>query len=259
MRWSCSIIGAALLASVGADAWARGRCHGKTRLRGIDVSKWQGTIRWRQVARAGVEFAFIRVSDGVDNPDPMFKANWRGARNAGITRGAYQYFRPDQDPIAQADLLLASMGPLRRGDLPPVLDVETSGGLAPGQLVARIRRWIDRVRSATGVEPILYTNARSWIELTGDHRRWRRSPLWIAHYEVACPTMPRAWRRWTFHQHSDRGEVAGIDGPVDLNRFNGGRRALQRLTIQSERRARRRHLAWRTRRDVDRRLGQLTR
>ena len=40
--------------------------------RGIDVSKWQGTINWDQVAGSGVRFAFIRVSDGARVRDMMF-------------------------------------------------------------------------------------------------------------------------------------------------------------------------------------------
>jgi lysozyme len=244
-----------LIAGLADDARARARCGGKARVRGIDVSKWQGAVDWRRVARSGVRFAFIRVSDGTDNVDPNFAANWRGARRARITRGAYQFFRPDQDPIAQADLLIKKMGPLRRGDLPPVLDLETSGGLTPRQVVARVRRWVRRVKLATGVDPIIYSNARSWIEVTGDSRRWRRSPLWVAHYEVRCPAMPRAWRRWAFHQHTDRGEVAGIDGPVDLNHFNGTRSRLSRLTIRSDRTARLHHQSWRTTRDNERRTA----
>src|SRR6266545_2185857 len=89
---------------------------------GIDVSKWQGTIDWSAVASSGVVFAFIRVNHGLDDIDEEFAASWSGARRAGVVRGAYQYFLPDEDAVAQADLFLARMGPLEPGDLPPVLD-----------------------------------------------------------------------------------------------------------------------------------------
>ena len=73
---------------------------------GIDVSYYQGNIDWAAVAGAGVEFAIIRVSDGIGFHDPKFAQNWAGAKANGIIRGAYQFFRSDDDPIAQADLLI---------------------------------------------------------------------------------------------------------------------------------------------------------
>jgi lysozyme len=63
---------------------------------GIDVSYYQGDIAWQRVYRAGVRFAFIRVSDGAAVFDSKFEANWRDARQATILRGAYQFFRPEQ-------------------------------------------------------------------------------------------------------------------------------------------------------------------
>ena len=46
-------------------------------------------------------------------------------------------------------------------------------------------------------------------------------PLWVAHYTHACPNVPAAWSTWTFWQHTDRGAVPGITGPVDLDLFAG--------------------------------------
>src|SRR3990167_6981484 len=95
---------------------------------GIDVSHWQSGINWSSVAQGGVRFAFIRVSDGATTEDSRFAANWPGARAAGVFRGPYQYFRPAQDPIDQANLLISmveSAGGLETDDLPAVLDIGT--------------------------------------------------------------------------------------------------------------------------------------
>ncbi|EFP8376496.1 glycoside hydrolase family 25 protein, partial [Shigella flexneri] len=44
-------------------------------------------------------------------------------------------------------------------------------------------------------------------------------PWWVAHYYQRRPDNDgMAWRFW---QHSDRGQVDGINGPVDFNVFNG--------------------------------------
>ena len=123
-------------------------------VKGIDVSSYQGVID-RAAARAdGVEYAFIRAGDGATFTDPQFARNWSGAQAAGVLRGAYQFFRPAQDPIAQADRMLAVIAGAP-GDLPPVIDVEDAGGLGPDVVEAAVRAWIDRVRPVLGREPTI--------------------------------------------------------------------------------------------------------
>jgi lysozyme len=232
---------------VSGDTGSRARCPGRATVRGIDVSKWQGEVNWSKVRAAGVRFAFVRVSDGTTVLDPTFARNWQAARAAGVLRGAYQYFRPEEDPVEQADLLLATMGALRAGDLPPALDLEVSGDVEPRELVRRVGRWVDRVRKATGVKPIVYTSALHWATLAGNSRRFRSHALWVAHHDVDCPITPSSWGRWTFHQHSKQAVISGIAGAVDENRFRGSLKALRRLTVRSDRSAGRLWVRWRKR------------
>jgi lysozyme len=186
---------------------------------GIDVSYYQGDIAWRRVRRAGVRFAFIRVSDGSAILDTKFEANWRGAQRAGVLRGAYQFFRPEESPIDQANLLIRILRTRGMGELPPVLDLEVTGGLPLATVAANARVWIEHVRSQLGVEPIVYTNPGMW--------QWRgagelaRQPLWLAHYTTQCPTLPPPWSRWQWWQYADDGHIDGIEGPVDLDVFAG--------------------------------------
>jgi lysozyme len=195
-------------------------------VRGIDVSYYQGNIDWNQVKGAGVEFAFIRVSDGTGFPDPRFATYWAGSRSAGILHGAYQYFRPEQDVIAQADLLLTNMGMLMHDDLPPVLDVEATGGLGPAQVAAKVKLWVDYVTPKIGRAPIIYTGYYFWRDSVGG-ANMTASPLWHAQYTTAaCPNIADPWTSWAFWQYTDTGTVAGISGGTDLDRFNGDRAAL---------------------------------
>src|SRR4051812_18132772 len=85
-------------------------CPGPDAVYGIVVSEFQGNINWAQVKAAGKAFAIIRVSDGTGHLDPFFAQNWAGAKAAGLIRGAYQFFEPGGDPVAQANLLLQHMG-----------------------------------------------------------------------------------------------------------------------------------------------------
>ncbi len=187
---------------------------------GIDVSYWQGTIDWAEVAADGVDFAFIRVSDGTGFLDPDFDYNWEGAAGVGIVRGAYQFFRPDQGGVEQAELLLDVMGPLGADDLPPVIDVEATEGFSPSEIADEIGLWIDTVEAAIGRAPIIYTSPYFWNNSV-ESDDFADYPLWIANWEVSCPNLPDPWSDWAFWQDSDDGSVSGISGVVDTDYFNG--------------------------------------
>lgn len=212
------------------------RCADGATLQGVDVSHHQGAIDWARVRTTDTRFAFIRVADGTFL-DRRFQENWDGAASAGITRGAYQFFEPGQDPIVQADLFLRTMGPLEDGDLSPVLDVEpppngSDASLSAATLAGRVRQWIDRVRTATGRTPIIYTTDAYWTSKLGGADP-QGSALWVANFGATCPRTPNAWTRWSFFQYTETGRVAGITGAVDRDFFNGDEEALLAFTNAS--------------------------
>ncbi|MDB4958227.1 MAG: hypothetical protein JWO36_5796 [Myxococcales bacterium] len=206
-------------------------CADGPTVRGMDVSYYETSVDFAAARQAGIEFAIIRATDGVQYVDPKFPAYWAAARNAGVIRGAYQFFRPAEDPIAQADLLLQKMGPLEAGDLPPVIDVEVSGGLAPAQVAASVKAWVDHVAAAIGRPPIIYAGLYSWHDLTAS-ANLTASPLWVAQYtSAACPNIPTPWTRWAIWQNTATGSVAGVPGAnLDLDVFNGSRDDLVAFT-----------------------------
>ncbi|MCA9662547.1 MAG: hypothetical protein KC486_29675 [Myxococcales bacterium] len=195
-------------------------CADGETLFGIDVSYYQGDIDWQKVAGDGVKYAWIRVSHSTQFLDPKFQQNLAGARAAGIHAGVYQYFEPTEDPIAQANLLLDELGPLEPGDLPPMIDVEAADKVNKAAYADAIRAWLDHVEAATGARPFIYTGYYYWKDYVGtdefiDH------PLWIANYNPGCPLIPDYWPTWKAHQFCDCGSIAGIQGPVDSNNWNG--------------------------------------
>jgi len=188
---------------------------------GVDVSYYEGTIDWAKAHANGVEFAFVRVSDGLTFHDPKFVTNWNGAKAAGVIRGAYQFFRPTDDPTAQADVVIAALGgKYTTGDLPPVIDVEVTGGLGPTALQKKIRTWVDRVQTKLGVAPIIYTGTYFWRDQVGGPLSFANNPMWLARY-TSCPAVTAPWTTWTFWQYTDSGHVPGIPGAIDMNRFAG--------------------------------------
>ncbi len=187
-------------------------------VKGVDVSTYQGTVSWSKVKAAGNVFGIARVSDGLTHVDATFPTNWAGMKAAGVIRGAYQFFRPGEDPIQQADLMVSKLGTLQDGDMAPVMDMEVSDGVAPATIQANMKKWLDRVQLKTGRTPIIYTAAfMSGNVGTG----FTAYPLWVANYGVTCPTMPSNWTHWKFWQSSSTGSISGISGNVDVDEFNG--------------------------------------
>jgi lysozyme len=181
---------------------------------GIDVSHFQGVVDWPAVAGAGIDFAFIKATEGLDDVDPRFGQNWQQARAAGLLRGAYHFLHPDLDAKQQAAHFLSVVS-LDADALPPALDVEVTNGVAPAALSTCVETWLDAVAAALGCRPVVYTDPRFWRQHVGTDLGGY--PLWLACYAPE-PQLPPGWQSWTFWQHSQSGQVAGIAGPVDLDR-----------------------------------------
>jgi lysozyme len=192
--------------------------HNGTRARGIDVSEFQGTIDWAQVKSAGMSFAIARVSDGLGHQDPTFERNWSEMKAHGLVRGVYQFFRPEENATQQADALVAKVGKLEAGDLPPVLDVEVTDGVSGSRIGDQIATWAAEIRKKTGLTPMVYTAPGFWngLGVTAS-----KDTLWVADWGVSTPTAPRGWSDWEFWQFADDTHVAGIGGAVDGDEFHG--------------------------------------
>jgi lysozyme len=197
-------------------------------LAGIDVSRWQGTIRWSEVAADGIDFAIARATQGNTYQDVEYARNKERAEANGIAFTAYHFASPDKsfnDAINEADHFVdtASLGP---GNLRPVLDLEQTGGLGQKKLRKWAKAWLARVESRLGVKPLIYTSPSFWRDRMGNSRWFADNgyKLWIAHWGATAPRVPaQNWggRGWTIWQYSNCGSVEGIDGCVDLDRLNG--------------------------------------
>jgi lysozyme len=206
-------------------------CPGSTKVYGLDVSYYDGTINWSSVKGAGKEFAIIRVADGTGYHDPNFVTNWNGAKAAGLTVGAYQFFRPTEDPTAQAELVLSKLASVGfgAGDIPPVLDVEVMDGASAATVAANVNTWLQYVKAHTGRLPVMYSSARVWNEL-GNPKPSPLPYLWDAQWTTSCPNLPPEWGRLRFWQYSATGTVPGIAGSTaDLDLYNGSLTELRGL------------------------------
>lgn len=208
-------------------------------LTGIDVSKYQGSISWGAVASDGVKFAFIKATDGRATLDPNYTQNANGARNAGVRIGAYHFARPDgtpNDAVLEARFFVAN-AVIEAGTLPPVLDIEETGGLGPVALTQWALDFLEEVRSSTGVRALVYTSPNGWKVRFGNTDAVAKAgyDLWVADWRTnPSPEVPGgnwAGRGWTFWQYTDCGRVSGIATCVDMDRFNGS--SLNTVTLRS--------------------------
>ena len=188
---------------------------------GVDVSKYQGNYDWAAQKAAGVVFGIARVSDGTNTPDEYFDRNWTQMKTHGFYRGAYQYFRPGQDAVAQANMVVSKVGRLGPGDLPAVIDVESAGGQSPATIRNKIQQWLDIVEAGTGKKPMIYTAAYFWRDNVGEGY-FTEYPLWVANYGATCPLTPDGWGKWTMWQYCDGNPDYCSNGQgFDRNVFNG--------------------------------------
>ena len=195
---------------------------------GVDVSHWQGTINWSKVKAAGMQFAFMKATESTTYTDTAFATNWAGTASVGIYRGAYHFARPKVGTApAQAKYFVSKVGSFQgAGTLPPVLDLEATGGLGVTDLRNWTSTWLTTVEQLTGRTPIVYVSPSFWETNLGNSTAFHHYPLWVAHYGVSSPRVPGGWPTWTFWQRTSSGSVSGISGNVDMNRFNGTTAAL---------------------------------
>ncbi len=194
---------------------------------GIDVSYWEAGIAWKKVRGHGIYFMFAKATEGEGYVDPTFDDNWVGAKSVGILRGAYHFFHPNMNPVKQADKFIEIVKAMNdNGELPPVLDLEMTDNQPAQVIIERAKTWLDRVQQRLGKRPIIYSSPgflkSSFVVPGGGPPLWANEyPLWIAHYGVSQPSLPKGWLKWTFWQYSESGTVKGINAAVDLNWFNG--------------------------------------
>jgi GH25 family lysozyme M1 (1,4-beta-N-acetylmuramidase) len=189
---------------------------------GIDVSYAQGSFNWGAY-RNKISFGMCKVTEGLTITDPDWVHNWNSIWSLNSThtlpRFAYHFFHASDDPAKQAERFVSTVkthGLLAGDNL--VLDLEatesngTNDHVAPATVAARGRQFLEHLdRLVSGTRVLVYTNP-SFAE-AGNCAGMNSWALWIAHYGVSKPTVPKPWSNWTFWQTGD--------SPIDEDRFNG--------------------------------------
>ena len=184
---------------------------------GIDVSRYQGTIDWAAVARAGKQFAVIRAVSSNNSGvyvDPMFEKNYAGAKAAGLRVGVYYYTYAQTESYADRELeALTAVLAGKKLEYPVFVDMEAEGIAALGRTRAtQLALYALEKLRAAGWYPGLYTYS-NFAKNRLDMAKLSAYPFFVADY-TGSVTYPGAYQMW---QYSSTGRVPGISGNVDLD------------------------------------------
>jgi GH25 family lysozyme M1 (1,4-beta-N-acetylmuramidase) len=216
---------------------------------GVDISRWQHSvlpINFKQMAKSGVAFVFIKGSDGNPSDDvlsrPLANADSAGVKAAGMYVGYYHFARVPRSNTSsvliasaqaqanQALARLAELGGYGGSTLPYVLDIETAPKTAKATSITLwTKTWLDAMYTATGRRSIVYSyrhflsSKLTKSSQTQDYLR--QSPLWLAHpgnpanpriipgsldkgvgCYISAWTLPDCTATWSFWQYTSKGD-----------------------------------------------------
>lgn len=184
---------------------------GELQAQGIDVSKYQGTVNYRRVAKTkSVKFVYIRATEGSSIKDAFYRAHLDSARAAGLYVGSYHVYS-SKTPAESQFRNFKSVVVKKYQDLIPVLDIE---GYHSGRLdMAKVDKLLSLMEKEYGAKPMIYTSEKVYqTHFTG--KKYAAYHIFVAKYK-GSPSI-----RYTLWQHSKTGRVSGVKGDVDLDKFH---------------------------------------
>lgn len=202
-----------------------------TLIQGVDVSKYQDpkAVPWKKlVLTRNVQFAFMRSGVGT-TLDPRFREHVSMARDNGVpVIGSYHAVKPSKPVDVQVDALVGCCD----HDVAPAVDVEILDG-QPREAVAEFAlRFVEAVEARLLKRCVFYTYPYFVLGLPLSASLGSR-PLWIAHYDVRQPLVPKPWDDWTIWQHDGTNGLRAPGGlDLDFNVYRGTIEQLRQELLQ---------------------------
>lgn len=199
---------------------------------GIDTSFWKRGLDYGLARDMGKVFVYPKASEGIF-VDPSFVQHWKDSKQANFLQGGFHYFRAIANPLLQAQTFLGAFigGEFNNGlgTLPPMLDVEWNPNMGyeadldvpPKEWARRIKIWLEYVKKETWIKPGIYTSLYMWrkfVDPFGEETWAADYDLWIAHWDVPTPSLPKPFTKYVIHQYG-LCDIGGME--IDANRFNG--------------------------------------
>ena len=217
---------------------------------GVDVSHWNGNVRWGKVDNKNVNFVWAKISQGRDYVDKASAKNLKGCRENDIVVGGYHFPSPQigqsnsKDPEIEVKHFIKSYGgSIPKGDMLPVLDLEAGVKGDPDHNRQWALEWLQIFEDETGLRPLIYT--AKWYVYSylrnnvGDLKNYK---LWVADYTKPYkeggrnePDGTCGWDEWAVWQWTSKGQLTGLDETgirkSDCNWLVGGPEAFVELQV----------------------------
>ena len=189
---------------------------------GIDVAKWQGTIDWTKVKKAGVKLAILKVTQKNNTVESAFDRNYAGCKDQNIPVGCYRYVYARTVSEAQKEAR-AIVSVLKGRPMPCGiwLDMEDSSLLKVGKsTLAAVIEAERKILAAAGYTVGVYCNQYWYNSVLPSHSI--NLPWWIAKFgsnngKKQSPPVIRNGQTLYAWQYTSKGRVNGIKGAVDLD------------------------------------------
>lgn len=189
-------------------------------VKGIDISHHNPIPDWQKLEEEGVNFVYMKATEGTTHEDRNYPHNYEGARQSNIRIGAYHFYIFGASGRDQAKHFIR-VANSQAGDLIPVIDVEHSpenpysnDKRYNDKVIRELKELEDEMYQYYGVHPVIYTNRECYrLYIKG---YFPNNLMWIVDLDKEPPSEIENWRIW---QYSHTGKVSGINGHTDLNYY----------------------------------------
>lgn len=187
-------------------------------LKGIDVSKYQGTIDWNK-AKDVIDFAILRCgygSDIVKQDDSKFERNVAECERLGIPYAVYLYSYATDSMKVTSEIchVLRVIGNHRPFCIYFDMEDNSTTRLGKATLTSFAHKFCKAIE-AQGFKAGVYAN-QHWFQTYLDVADLHKAgySIWCAKYSDSKPNIAAPYDIW---QYSSKGSVPGIVGNVDMN------------------------------------------
>ena len=185
---------------------------------GIDVSRWQGSINFTEVANDGIDIVYIKATQGTTYVSPTFEEQYINAKNNGLKIGFYHYVtaRTVEEARNEAQFFASKISG-KQIDCKLAMDFEEFGNLSQEEINAIGLAFMKRLEELTNKPAVIYSN--TYAARTIWNGEIIKYPLWVAEYGVSKPRDNGKWNSYVGWQYTNMGNIKGINGNVDRDKF----------------------------------------
>ena len=193
---------------------------------GADISKHNGTVNFRSMKAAGIDYVMIRLgargySTGQLSLDDNFVENMEDAIDAGLDIGVYFYSQAVtlEEATQEANFVAQNLEPYKEHiNYPVAFDMESVpndkariDGLSREDKTSISAAFLSGIQAA-GYVPMLYGN-KEWLIKNIDLAQLQNYDVWLSEDED-IPDYPYQYTMW---QYTTTGVLNGITGDANLN------------------------------------------